>query len=385
MKSELLKPSAFACDIIMYGGTEKYLRVVAPVREVSSAPHSRSCSLKKTHRRPQDLDLKEVHRPRTNSLPSCTARHSRHRHSSDGGSSRESVNRALSSDKLCRVRSFKLTSKGVVNHGDCFKRMSTNSLMSTGSAASEVTSEQAQRPRAYSEASEASSSGVVSGGTGSCSAPSYFRVALLGSAGVGKSALLRQFMTSEYRGTFDVATPDTEDPETTVSVMLDGEESMVEFIDEPQEQELEGLRADGYVVVFSLADPQSYTSAVDLLRHLRVDLGTDRSILLVGNKVDLARQRRVEEREARVLATKYDCHYEETSAALNHHVDELLVAVLSQIRQRLAPPPECQNLLSAKMPVLNCCSPSPRRAISFLSKLFSHTKKTKSFDNLLVH
>ncbi|KAL8580328.1 hypothetical protein ACOMHN_039539 [Nucella lapillus] len=389
MKSELLKSSANPCDVIatMYG-TEKYLRVVVPVREVSSAPHSRSSSFKnKNHRRPQELDLKDVFRPRTNSLPSCAGTHlQRHRHSSDG-SSRESVNAALSSEKLFRVRSFKLTSKGLVNHGDCFKKVSSHSLMSTGSAASEILSNMdSSRPRAHSEASEASSSGVVSGGTGSCAVPSYFRVVLLGSSGVGKSALLRQFMTSEYRGTFDVATPDTEDPETTVSVLLDGEESMLEFIDEPKEQEpLDGVGADAYVVVFSLADPESYTSAVELLRHLRVDLGSDRSILLVGNKLDLVRQRRVEERDARVLASKYDCQYEETSAALNHLVDELLVAVLTQIRHRLTPLPDYQNLLSAKAPTLHCCSPSPRRALSFLSKLFSHTKKTKSFDDLLIH
>ena len=77
---------------------ERFLNV-SPVREVSSAPNSRSCSFKKAHRRPRDLELMGPEcRPRTNSLPSCSRRQ---RHASDGsGLERD---RELTS-RLCRVR-----------------------------------------------------------------------------------------------------------------------------------------------------------------------------------------------------------------------------------------------------------------------------------------
>lgn len=75
---------------------ERYLNV-SPVREVYSAPHSRSCSFK-TYRRPQDLDLWDS-RPRTNSLPTCPSR-TRQRHASDS-SARD---RERDPEKLCRVR-----------------------------------------------------------------------------------------------------------------------------------------------------------------------------------------------------------------------------------------------------------------------------------------
>ncbi|XP_076470086.1 GTP-binding protein REM 1-like [Babylonia areolata] len=234
----------------------------------------------------------------------------------------------------------------------------TTTTTTTATATATATSLPA-RPRALSTASEESSSGVVSW-SGSYCAPSYFRVALLGSPGVGKSALIRQFMSSEYRGTFDIVTPDAEDPETTVSVMLDGEESMIEFIDQPQESELDSLRADAFVVVFSLADQASFSGAVSTVRHLRLDLGTDRAILMVANKVDLARQRRVHLADARAVAAKYDCRLEETSAALNHQVDELLVSILSHIRLRLTPPPlppHPSDYLSSSSPLLPAPSP----------------------------
>lgn len=41
--------------------------------------------------------------------------------------------------------------------------------------------------------------------------------------------------------------------------------------------------------------------------------------------------------EARLLAKEFDCKYIETSAVLNHKVDELLVGILKQIKLKLNP------------------------------------------------
>ena len=40
--------------------------------------------------------------------------------------------------------------------------------------------------------------------------------------------------------------------------------------------------------------------------------------------------------DAKTVAKAYDCKYTETSGALNHNVDELLVGILKQIRLKLA-------------------------------------------------
>ena len=50
---------------------------------------------------------------------------------------------------------------------------------------------------------------------------------------------------------------------------------------------------DAYTVVFALNDLDSFHHGGLSLRHLREELGTDRAIILVGNKSDLVRQRRV--------------------------------------------------------------------------------------------
>ncbi|ESO98248.1 hypothetical protein LOTGIDRAFT_159043 [Lottia gigantea] len=174
------------------------------------------------------------------------------------------------------------------------------------------------------------------------------------------------------------------EPETIVSVLLDGEEAMVEFLEDPKIDNYDDLQYDAFMVVFSLIEPSSFETATSLIRHLRVTMGLDRTIMLVANKTDLARQRRVNSNEARTIAMKYDCVFLETAGAINHYVDELLVGTLKQIRMKLSPP-SCGLLGTSDDINLNKQS-SPKRALNFLCKLFKRTngRKAQSCDNLLV-
>ena len=91
--------------------------------------------------------------------------------------------------RLQRVRSFKTTSKGVVNRGDSFKKKSTHSLMSTGA----VNDTERSRLRQGGAAR-----GSRHSNNSNSNAPQYFKVIILGDKGVGKSTLTRQFLTSDY-------------------------------------------------------------------------------------------------------------------------------------------------------------------------------------------
>ncbi|KAL3858874.1 hypothetical protein ACJMK2_009123 [Sinanodonta woodiana] len=103
-------------------------------------------------------------------------------------------------EPLRRVRSFKTTSKGLINHGDSFKRKQGNctpvllfdsdGTNSTGECVESgiipTVSIERETTRAQTEP-----------------ANYFFRVLMLGAPGVGKSSLTNQFMTSEYLGTSD--------------------------------------------------------------------------------------------------------------------------------------------------------------------------------------
>ena len=115
----------------------------------------------------------------------------------------------------CPVRSFSRTTKGVVSRGDSMRKCSLSSLLS--SASSSTVTDLEERQRAMSIVSQDSVQGqgqsqgqgqgvcggvVVDGGAEGALAPAYYRVAVLGTVEVGKSALCRQFMSSEYLGTY---------------------------------------------------------------------------------------------------------------------------------------------------------------------------------------
>lgn len=366
---------------------DRFLRV-SPLRDVASAPHSRSSSFKNRPRPKLCLDIAAAQRPRTNSLPNCPAFLPL--------PAPDWMPKEQEGGGLRRVRSFKTTSKGIVNHGDSFKR-STNSLASNGSigsidrdGANITLNTTTSRHRRHSTASDDSGPSLSNA---SVVTPSYYRVLMMGAAGTGKTALTRQFMTSEYKGTYENSTPEVEDDTPTstqsVSVLLDNEESLVEFINEEEHPNADKeISIDAYVVVFSVTDPGTYNYAVNTVRKLRVESGVDRVIILVGNKIDLARQRRVTKHDATKLASKYDCRFTETSAALNHHVDELLVGIVSQIRQKLHPP-DPSLLTPPEMPRCRSRSKSPgRAALTFFQKLFgtgsSSKNKAKSCETLFV-
>ena len=61
------------------------------------------------------------------------------------------------------------------------------------------------------------------------------------------------------------------------------------------------LTADSYVVVYSITDKNSFDTAVQFLYTLRHCMDSDRPIVLVGNKADLVRKRKVKKEGKYIL------------------------------------------------------------------------------------
>ncbi len=175
----------------------------APKRNVTygdgSQYHSKSC--RRSRQRDYHCDVENEHRPRTLSMPS------------KGKPSKPVLKkgRSLSQERktpkhdpggqasLYRVRSFTSNSRGVINRGDSFK-MRQDSLESTGSCPERVL----QLRHTWSAQSQTGSSRDSSAASSfDVDAPSSFQVLILGAGGVGKTALIQQFKTSEYMGNED--------------------------------------------------------------------------------------------------------------------------------------------------------------------------------------
>ncbi|GCC18321.1 hypothetical protein chiPu_0022359 [Chiloscyllium punctatum] len=95
---------------------------------------------------------------------------------------------------------------------------------------------------------------------------------------------------------------------------------------QPSEQQMRW--ADGFVLVYSILDRQSFEVARQQLAWLRG--GARATVVLAGNKRDLCHRREVSVEEGRLLALGSGCAFLEVSAAEGYH------GVLLVFRQLLA-------------------------------------------------
>ncbi|XP_017466082.1 PREDICTED: uncharacterized protein LOC108358992 isoform X4 [Rhagoletis zephyria] len=244
------------------------------------------------------------------------------------------------SDDLYRLRHFSISKGNVVNCGDSIisrRSRSNTSINSTNSRASERSPfEGSCCGGGYANVDSVPSSPDDSESLEPPPPPRY-RIVMLGDSGVGKTALVNQFMTSEYMHTYD-ASLDDEFGEKTVSVLLDDEESELVFIDHPSvemsvENCLSTYEPHGCVVVFSVVEKSSFRAAEEIVKYLwQENYIKDKAVILVGNKADLARARVITSQEGKALAASHDAKFIETSSGIQHNVDELLVGILKQMR-----------------------------------------------------
>lgn len=153
-----------------------------------------------------------------------------------------------------------------------------------------------------------------------------FRVAVLGEAGVGKSALTVQFICHRFLSEYDPTLEDT----YTKDIVVDGKELKVHVLDTAGYAEEESLSLaresqlkanDAFIIVYSETDRRSLESAESIHSHI-VRCCRDRGIqnipiALVGNKTDLTQCQRVSASEGERLAEElgHRCRHFRTSAA----------------------------------------------------------------------
>jgi len=248
--------------------------------------------------------------------------------------------KALQTDDLCPVRNFASSSKGLVNRGDSFKRKSKK-----GSTKNKPIQDTPPSPKTSVSPPDSTTATSSNNNLGvqesvkltrktSTGSERLYKVLVLGDQGVGKTALLQQFTTSEYMGAATQADTVLGDgSETTVSVDIDGEETTMDFHEIPYGDHFENhTDVDAYVVIYCLNDADTFNRAEDVLLEVHRHNGGRSAVILVGNKSELVRSRQVSEDEAHAMCAEYNTKYIELSAALNHKVDELLVGAVRQIR-----------------------------------------------------
>ncbi|KAI9269189.1 small GTPase superfamily [Phascolomyces articulosus] len=163
------------------------------------------------------------------------------------------------------------------------------------------------------------------------------KVIMVGSGGVGKSALTLQYMYGDFVEEYDPTKADS----YRKKVMLDGQECQIDILDTAGQEEYAAIRdnyyrsGEGFLCVFSVCEHESFEHTQEFRDQILRVLDDDTiPFILVGNKVDLAHLRKVSSSEATQLSQEWGCPYLETSAKTRQNVEEVYTMLMRSIRDR---------------------------------------------------
>jgi Ras-related protein Ral-A len=164
-----------------------------------------------------------------------------------------------------------------------------------------------------------------------------YKVIMVGSGGVGKSALTLQFMYDEFVEDYEPTKADS----YRKKVLLDNQEMQIDILDTAGQEDYAAIRdnyfrsGEGFLCVFSITELESLTAAQELREQvLRVKNDENIPFLLVGNKADLSDRRVVSEEMAKEQADQWRVRYVETSAKTRQNVNEVFLDLLRDIHLR---------------------------------------------------
>jgi Ras-related protein Rap-2C len=162
-----------------------------------------------------------------------------------------------------------------------------------------------------------------------------FKVVVLGSGGVGKSALTIRFVNGQFIERYDPTVEDFYRKEIEVN----GTPCIVEILDTAGTEQFASMRdlyiknGQGFVVIYSCTSAQSFYDIKTMRDHImRVKGHRDFvPILLVGNKCDLTHQREVRRSDGAQLAELWKCPFFEASAKSAANVDSVFVGIIDEM------------------------------------------------------
>lgn len=161
-----------------------------------------------------------------------------------------------------------------------------------------------------------------------------YKVVVLGSGGVGKSALTVKFVSGTFMEKYDPTIEDFYRKE----IEVDSAPSVLEILDTAGTEQFASMRdlyiknGQGFVIVFSITSLQTFQDIKTMKDQIQRVKGQDRiPMILVGNKADLDLQREVGFLDGASLAQHWSCPYLETSAKSTQNVNELFIEIVREM------------------------------------------------------
>ena len=162
-----------------------------------------------------------------------------------------------------------------------------------------------------------------------------FRLAVLGSGAVGKSALTIRFTNQKYVEHYDPTIEDT----YRVQSKVDEKGCVLEILDTAGQTEFDSMQdqwirgSDGYLLAFSVMDPAS-AEKIKLVydKILRCHDADSAPAIIVATKCD-KKNRKVSKQQGLAVAQELGLPYVETSALDNTNVNEAFHMGVREVRK----------------------------------------------------
>ncbi|KAH9370236.1 hypothetical protein HPB48_007427 [Haemaphysalis longicornis] len=169
--------------------------------------------------------------------------------------------------------------------------------------------------------------------------PALHKVIMVGSGGVGKSALTLQFMYDEFVEDYEPTKADS----YRKKVILDGEEVQIDILDTAGQEDYAAIRdnyfrsGEGFLCVFSIEEPENFAATTEFRLHASCPCSgrkhPPRSLICC--KAFLFHFfRKVSLEEAQERARQWGVPYVETSAKNRTNVDKVFFDLMREIRNR---------------------------------------------------
>jgi small GTP-binding protein len=163
-----------------------------------------------------------------------------------------------------------------------------------------------------------------------------YKIVVLGSGGVGKSALTVQFVQGQFVEIYD---PTIEDLYRK-QMKFGGQHCVMEILDTAGTEQFMAMRdlnmknGHGFVLVYSIAAQATLNDLIEIYDQIiRVKDTHDVPMILVGNKCDLEDERVVSKDQGQHMANLFNCAFVEASAKTRINVTEIFSNLVRQINK----------------------------------------------------
>ncbi|XP_043565663.1 ras-related protein Rab-21 isoform X2 [Chiloscyllium plagiosum] len=155
-----------------------------------------------------------------------------------------------------------------------------------------------------------------------------FKVVLLGEGCVGKTSLVLRYCENKFN---DKHITTLQASFLTKKLNIGGKRVNIAIWDTAGQERFHALGpiyyrdSNGAILVYDITDEDSFQKVKNWVKELRKMLGNDISLCIVGNKLDLEKDRHVSVEEAEVYAESVGAKHFHTSAKLNKGIEELFL------------------------------------------------------------